>query len=156
MSLMLFPIGSGRWMLQSVAVVDHQDPSYSPRNLTPRIVPMPLRGSLPEVLYLLGDTEANAFIYLNLASEMVDSLLGNSSLSAVILKQIELYLACHLYTQTNPDVVRESYDNASFQYLVASSGKGFCSTKWGQMAESLDTTGRLSSLGKTQVAVHVI
>jgi hypothetical protein len=118
---------------------------------------MPIRANIGDVRDVLADQEANVLTQLIMASQMVDVLLGSSSLGTVTLKQIEIYLACHIYTQSSPDVVRESYDGASFQYAGPSSyGEGLCSTKWGQMAQLLDTTGKLRNLDKKHVSLHVI
>jgi hypothetical protein len=120
---------------------------------------MPIRSDPSEVRALLGidGEDRDVITHIEMASQMVDALLGSSSLGSIMLKQIEMYLACHIYAQGTPEVVRESYGDASFQYGVPSgSGEGLCATKWGQMAKALDLTGKLSNLDKSQVSLHVI
>ena len=118
---------------------------------------MAVRASIETVRSLLGDDDANVWPFMTLASEMVDELLASSGLSTTMLRQIEAYLACHIYAQGTPDVVRESYAGATFEYpRSANSGEGLCATKWGQMALQLDTTGTLRNLERTRVEIHLI
>lgn len=118
---------------------------------------MPIRSNPEEVKHLIGDDDADIIVQIVLASQMVDSMLSGSSLGDPILKQIEMYLAAHIYSYGTPEVVRESYGDASFQYATSSGkGEGLCSTKWGQMASALDTTGTLLRSSKQKVLLHVI
>lgn len=118
---------------------------------------MPIRANISEVRTMLGDNAADVLQHLEMASQIVDHRLASTSLTDVMLKQIEIYLACHLYAQTNPEIVSENYGGGSFRF-VTSSGKseGFCSSKWGQLAMALDTTGTLRSMDRNRVAFHVI
>jgi hypothetical protein len=115
-----------------------------------------VRATVAEVRALLHRPNADAFTHLMLASEMVDELLGSSGLSTERLRLIEMNMAAHLYSQGDPQVVRESYGPASYQYAVATAGEGWCSTPWGQLAEMLDTTGTLKNTGKERAFIWVI
>ena len=117
---------------------------------------MPVRTNLDQVRTLLGNSSADAWTQITMASEMVDTFLLSQGLTAIQLKQIEAYLACHLYQQTNPAIVRESYGGATFEYNRGKTdSEGLCGTKWGQMATLLDTSGTLRNLGKMPVRIEV-
>lgn len=118
---------------------------------------MPLRASLENIRALLTDADADVWVPLTMANEMVDELLASSDLSTTILKHIETYLACHLYAQGTPDIVRETYAGATFEYpKMTNNAEGLCSTKWGQMAIALDSTGTLKTLGLKRAEIHLI
>ena len=117
---------------------------------------MPFRTTIDTVRSLLQDEEANVYVSLQVANDLVDALLVGSGLSTPILSRIEAFLACHIYSLANPELVREEYDRARFQYVAAKVDEGFRSTKWGQMALALDTTGVLRGNNKVRVALHVL
>lgn len=116
---------------------------------------MPIRTSLSDVRTLLGNCEADILPAMVLASEMVDDLLLAKGLSDTKLKHIEMYLAAHLYNQGTPEVVRESYGGATFEYNRGQGG-GMSGSQWGKMATMLDTSGTLERLGKQRVFINVV
>ena len=117
---------------------------------------MILRASVDDVRSLLQDDEANVFTCLLVANDIVDAWLMGSGLSSRMLARIEAFLACHLYTLANPELVREEYDRARFQYAQAKVEEGFRSTRWGQMALALDSTGALQGTNKASAVLYVL
>ena len=120
---------------------------------------MALRTNPEEVKTLLQDDEAVIPLYMiEIASNMVDRLLVGSGLDDKTLRFIEGFLTCHVYAHGTPDVVRETYAGATFEYPRSASvfDKGYAATKWGQQAMALDTTGTLKRANKTPIAMHVI
>lgn len=119
---------------------------------------MALRTNSLDVRALLQKPEADVYAFITFANDVVNDMLQNAGLSSTILGRIESLLACHFYTQATPDVVRETYAGATFEYPrnVSTNDKGFASTKWGQMAIVLDTSGTLRGINKTPAIMHII
>ena len=119
---------------------------------------MAIRTSESAVRSLIADSAADVIFQITIANEMVDAYLVSSGLSAIILKQIEMYLAAHIWQLAQGgEVVAETYDKAKFQYAstLGVTDKGFGSTKWGQAALSLDTTGTLMNLNTPRIKLEV-
>lgn len=117
---------------------------------------MPLRTSSDNVRDLLQDDNADVFTFILVANDIVDTYLIGSGISDKMLGRIESFLACHFYLLSNPEVTREEYDKARFQYVQGKVDEGFRATKWGQMAIALDSTGTLLGANKTRVALHIL
>ena len=118
---------------------------------------MALRVSSHKVTALLQiDNSTSVDVFISIANQVVDSQLLGQSLSEETLGQIELFLAGHFYTMGKPDIVQESYNGASFRYVQGTAGQGFNATQWGQMALTLDTSGRLKNLGKTPATFNAV
>ena len=68
------------------------------------------------------------------------------------LKQIELYLAAHFVaiTEERGGLVRSATGDDAETYSDPK-GKGFESTRYGQQAMALDTTGTLAKFGKNKL-----
>lgn len=92
----------------------------------------------------LTDTQVNAFI--STANVMVTEYLSGGDLSAALLTEIETYLAAHFITLRDRRVKNESADGVSFTY-EGDIGQGLDASTYGQMAQSLDSTGALAALG---------
>lgn len=117
---------------------------------------MPLRTTSDDMRALLQDESIDAFIFIQVASDIVDTYLMASGLSSTMLARIESFLACHFYLLSSQELVREEYDNSRFQYVQAKVGEGFAATKWGQMAMALDSTGTLRGSIKTRAALYIL
>ena len=100
-----------------------------------------------EVRKVLGDVNYDTQMGIETAHILVDEQLLGKGLSAPMLRQIELYLAAHfasiMYTDgtlATQEVgeARERYHNIYKQ--------GLQSTRYGQQAILLDTTGTLADL----------
>ena len=81
-----------------------------------------------------------------------DRLGADTNLSAAQLKEIERWFTAHLIAMSNMDAGARDVDtegtlDARVTY-AGKTGKGLFATRYGQMAVSLDTTGKLASLGK--------
>ena len=82
---------------------------------------------------------------IDVASVMVADRLSSSGLSENILKEIERYLTAHLIQIREPEVSSVRIGPMATTYNSSdTSGKGFSSTRYGQMAIMLDTSGTLS------------
>lgn len=116
---------------------------------------MTIRTSVVEVRELITLNVEDAVIehnYIKTANVIVDTYLATSTLSTAVLIEIEKYLATHFaaLSAEGGGVIGESMTGASSQ-LANIYSAGFNSTRFGQMAISLDFTGTLSSLGNTKL-----
>lgn len=84
-------------------------------------------------------------VFLRSANVLVTDLLGTSSLSGDVLALIELYMAAHLYTVTEERgaLAAETVGDAVERYHNVYKA-GFSSTRFGQQAMVLDSTGTLA------------
>jgi len=81
------------------------------------------------------------------ASLLVEETLASQGLTEARLKQIELYLAAH-FVAINTEkgaIIRDSKGESRQDYAPNSYGKGLQSTRYGQQAAMLDTSGLLAS-----------
>ena len=114
-----------------------------------------MRISIPEVKALLQDDTADVILQIQTANQIVDEYLISSGLSANMLKQIEMFLAAHIWQLgQGGDITSESYGPNRFQYAIEAC-KGLGSTKWGQQALVLDVTGSLMNLNTPRIAFEV-
>lgn len=88
--------------------------------------------------------------FIELAYVLVDEHLADQGLSANVLCQIELFLAAHFFTLTEErgGLVRSAVGESSETYADIYKG-GFKSTRFGQQAITLDTSGVLANLSST-------
>lgn len=103
-----------------------------------------------EVQQLYNVTHANDLLpFIETAALVVTEELAGSGLSAARLKQIELYLAAHFATVTleRGGLKRRKIGDSEDEYkVVDSSDKGIASTRFGQQAIVLDSSGILGAL----------
>lgn len=88
--------------------------------------------------------------FIDSASSIVDWLESvdvDSELSATKLELIERWIAAHCYALTDQVPQTESKGKASATYQ-GQTGMALNATRYGQMALTLDITGRLAKLGK--------
>ncbi len=87
---------------------------------------------------------------IDTANLYVDTHLLSAGLPDPILTKIELYLAAHLValTEEKGGVTRSKMGDADESYANVYKD-GFRSTRYGQMALTLDSSGTLASLGMT-------
>ncbi|MHA2067165.1 MAG: hypothetical protein ACXABY_22585 [Candidatus Thorarchaeota archaeon] len=99
--------------------------------------------------------------FITSANLLVTDLLGDSGLSDERLKEIERWLSAHLVSMNDSGVraveeevgrSRRRVGEATRQIL----GEGLKLTRYGQQAMILDTTGRLTSLGKSEARFTVV
>jgi len=89
---------------------------------------------------------------INTANIYVDTHLLNAGHAANILERIELYLAAHIValTEERGALKGGKFGDAS-EFLADVFDDGFRSTRFGQMAITLDTSGTLASLGRANM-----
>ena len=106
-------------------------------------------GAVCDILETSLDTDA-VLPFIKPASLLVDEHLAGQSpaISAELLLEIETYLAAHFVTLYEPRVSDENADGVSFKYEGAADGQGLDSSRYGQMAQVLDPTGKLSQINK--------
>ena len=99
-------------------------------------------------------TETEISPYVKTASLVVDTYLAGEGMSATLLREIELYLAAHFaaFVRDRP-AIEEVIDEAEIRYPANSLGKNLDATPYGQIAKSLDTSGKLNSIGQSTTAV---
>jgi len=85
---------------------------------------------------------------IDVANRYVDKYLLPEGLTEVELKDIELYLSAHFVALTveHGGLVSEDVGDSSQSYANVYKS-GIRSTRYGQMAISLDSTGKLASVG---------
>lgn len=94
--------------------------------------------------------------YIATADLIVNEELSNRGLSTARLTQIELYLAAHFATVTleRGGLARQRIGQGgpedTYKTIQATS-EGFLSTRFGQQAVALDTSGRLGALSKNVI-----
>lgn len=104
------------------------------------------RATAVDVRALLGvDASVDVAFFVTTANTVVDELLLSSGLTEATLKLIETFLAAHFYVLTNEGGARasETIGDATERYHNTYT-KGFGSTRFGQQALVLDTTGTLA------------
>lgn len=95
--------------------------------------------------------------FIKAATVLVDQVAASSSAPSVaVLKQIETWVAAHFYAMRDPGASpsSEQVDGIRVTYQ-GRSGLGLESTRYGQMAITLDPTGVLRNLYKGSVSVGV-
>jgi len=94
--------------------------------------------------------------FIETANALVTSTLGSSGLGATMLMQIEKWLTAHLIVSTRERMAKkEGVADANVEYL-GTFGEGLKSTPYGQMVETLDSTGEMSKLGGRGASIYAI
>jgi len=102
---------------------------------------------------ILNDTLDTNFI--DTANAYVDEILTSAGLSDTILEKIELYLAAHFValTEEGGALTRKKLGEADESYANIFSG-GLNTTRFGQAALALDSTGTLAAAAQTQLKAN--
>lgn len=112
---------------------------------------MALRTTAPEVCAIIEtDLTGDAIMpFITPASALVDEHLAGfvPTISDALLGQIETYLAAHFLSLFDPRASKETADGVSFTY-EGKTDMALDSSKYGQMAQVLDPSGRLKQLSK--------
>jgi hypothetical protein len=106
------------------------------------------------------DTQRDTTPFIATADLIVTEDLANAGLSQARLTQIELYLAAHFVciTEERGGVAAEKLGDASERYNAPATGKdigGLATTRYGQQALALDTSGILKAKGKTTLSAQI-
>jgi hypothetical protein len=91
--------------------------------------------------------------YITAASAVVTAHLASSGLSTAIKTQVEIMLACHFATLAveRGGLRKEAMGDANQSYqTISEKYTGFNSTRFGQSAIALDSSGTLAVLGITK------
>lgn len=97
-------------------------------------------------------TSSDVCKFAAIAENMANELLSTKGLSTVTMESIILYLTAHLLvlTEEQGGKRRERMGDADESYVTPDpKAKGFASTRFGQMAMILDTSGTLAGAGST-------
>ena len=95
------------------------------------------------------DTDRDTQPFINTATLIVTEELSGKGLSSDRLDAITLYLSAHFVcvTEERGGLRRSKLGDADESYVVPSSNEvGFASTRYGQQAMILDTTGTLANV----------
>ncbi|PHR87490.1 MAG: hypothetical protein COA78_37085 [Blastopirellula sp.] len=104
-----------------------------------------------ELITLMAEDNTILHNFINTANVYREANLASSGLSTVVLTEIEKYLACHFaaMAEEKGGIVRETIDDATDVYNN-DYGPGLRSTRFGQTAIILDTSGTLAGLASPQ------
>jgi hypothetical protein len=107
------------------------------------------RTTYAEVVEIIDTTltAAQVHAFINTANHLVTDVLADEGLSETRLHDIEMWLAAHLLSTSDPREAEETIG----PYRVKYQGKtdlGLAGTTYGQQVMVLDTTGVLARLGK--------
>lgn len=89
--------------------------------------------------------------FIAAASSIVEDELTGKGLSATRLKEIERYLSAHFVSikdVSQGQVVSEKIGDAQINYKQFAEARSLNSSRYGQQAMFLDTSGTLASIGK--------
>lgn len=100
------------------------------------------------------DTARDTTPFIATADLIINENLANAGFSVERLTQIELYLAAHFVciTEERGGIKAEKIGDAAESYQPVSSGTnigGLATTRYGQQALAMDTSGTLKAMGTT-------
>ncbi len=117
---------------------------------------MAVRVTAAEVKEVIATSISDAIVLSSMittASNYIDVHLPDAGHSVATLKSIELYLSAHLVavTEERGGLKYSKLGDASDAWDVSKFGDGFKSTRFGQTALALDTSGILASMGTSNL-----
>lgn len=102
----------------------------------------------------LEDYQVDPFV--TAANEVVTDLLGSSGLGSTLLKEIERWFTAHLIASSKERVARrEEIDDVMIEY-TGRFGSHLSSTPYGQVVETLDSTGKMSNAGNKEAGLWAV
>ncbi len=115
---------------------------------------MAIRVSATEVKEVIATSISDGVVLSSMittASNYIDVHLPDAGHSAATLKSIELYLSAHLVavTEERGGLKYSKLGDASDAWDVSKFGDGFKSTRFGQTALALDTSGILARIASS-------
>lgn len=121
---------------------------------------MAKRTTVFKVKEIMPDTEQTYETidkYIAIATVMVDDIAAVGTLGAAKLAEIERWLTAHLITITvERRAIEEEVGNDTRVKYSDIFGPGLRASEYGQMVETLDTTGTLAALGKKRISITAI
>lgn len=99
---------------------------------------------------------ANIEAYITSANALVTDALGSSSLNETTLEQIEMWLTAHMIASTQERMAKSEEAGGAKIVYTGNYGMGLESTTYGQMVKTLDTTGKMATLGDKKIVFKAI
>ena len=102
----------------------------------------------------LIDTDRDTTPFIDVATLLVDTHLVSGITETELLVKIELYLAAHFtaVTEERGGLVRSDVGDETREIVSDVYDTGYAMTRYGQMAMTLDYTGKLADLSATAEA----
>lgn len=118
------------------------------------------RVTAAEVQAILEDNEFTDSVvesFIAGATEMVtDAFKNDTTTTAALKKEIERWFTAHMIASTLLRMPQKAKAGpASIEY-VGTSGKDLQQTPYGQVVKTLDTSGKMASLGNKKVNVYAV
>ena len=117
------------------------------------------RVTTAELKEIVDTSETDLDIFITAANVIVTDYLTSESLSSDLMKQIEKYLAAHIFASTNKGREAKKIkfaDNFEEEYELPKAVGGLKSTSYGQIVLLLDTSGELSNIGMKSAEITAI
>ena len=102
----------------------------------------------------LTDVQVDTFI--STANVMVNAHLSGSGLGEGLLTEIEKYITAHLIAMTKDQKPMEVEIDGVKEKYQGKTGMNLQATFFGQIAVALDSTGKLSMVGKGRTSIKAI
>jgi hypothetical protein len=120
-----------------------------------------MRTTVDKVTEILDNTTLDEDVitsFINSANVFVTDTLAGKGLSAVILAEIERWLAAHMIASTRERTAKEEGAGGAKIVYSGEWGSGLLSTSYGQTAVIMDTSLTLSALakGKQKASVFAV
>jgi len=114
-----------------------------------------------EVVEIITTERVDIEPFIAAANSLVTDVLGSAGLGTVRLKEIERWLAAHFLSQAGTDktagqVVEEQIGETRRRFSENQISDNLSSTRYGQTALMLDTSGLLAGLGRTRARFRTV
>lgn len=105
------------------------------------------------------DTDINTTPFIETANVFINDLLSTEisegTVSAAVLRQMELWLAAHFVSIRDKPVKSEKAGDGQVTYAVQE-GKGLDATPYGQQVKAIDPTGKMATVGGKTAKLETI
>jgi len=110
-----------------------------------------------EIMDGVTSSDPTIEIFITAASAVIDNVFtGDTVIGTTLLKELERWLTAHMLASTLFRMsVQEKLGEAEVKYM-GKWGENLASTPYGQMLKVLDTTGKISQLGKSSATMYAI
>jgi hypothetical protein len=111
----------------------------------------------PEKVQAVFPTELDPASFITTATAYYEAVIGNNTLGDALGSEVLTYLAAHFLAVTDPLERQESVGTGSWTFEgKQGNGMGLKSTQHGQMAMTLDTSGKLRDSEKRKARFTVL
>lgn len=93
--------------------------------------------------------------WIDIATEIVDDIAAEGSVSSARLEKIEKLLSAHFASAQDQRIQSGGKESGSVEFQ-GETGMGLDGTKYGQQAKTLDPTGTLASMNKPMASVEIL